>query len=58
MTWQGVVTALVPSIGVGLIFWLAIRAIVNADANERRRDAEMRTPEAGAAGRNDDAPGA
>ncbi|MBD5786693.1 hypothetical protein IF650_10930 [Cellulosimicrobium terreum] len=39
-----VVAALVPSIGVGVLFWLAMRAIVRADRNERaaldRLDAE------------------
>ncbi|QZN86066.1 hypothetical protein [Cellulomonas sp. C5510] len=27
--------ALIPSIGVGLVFWLVIRALVNADRTER-----------------------
>lgn len=39
--------ALIPSIGVGLIFWLVIRALVNADRTERaalaRMDAEDAT---------------
>jgi len=38
--------ALVPSIGVGFLFYLAIRALVNADRTERaalaRLDAEER----------------
>ncbi|NKY39367.1 hypothetical protein [Cellulomonas septica] len=38
--------AVLPSIGVGLIFWFAIRALVNADRTERqalaRMDAEER----------------
>ncbi|GCD20690.1 hypothetical protein ACFO3K_12385 [Cellulomonas algicola] len=38
--------AILPSIGVGLIFWFAIRALVNADRTERqalaRMDAEER----------------
>ena len=38
--------ALVPSVGVGLLFWLAIRTIVRADRTERaamaRLDAEER----------------
>jgi hypothetical protein len=42
--------ALLPSIGVGLLFWFAIRAVVNADRTERqalaRMDAEERTAEA------------
>jgi hypothetical protein len=42
--------ALLPSIGVGLLFWVAIRALVNADRTERqalaRMDAEERKAEA------------
>jgi len=38
--------ALIPSIGVGLLFWLAMRKIVRADRNERlaleRLEAEER----------------
>lgn len=30
--------ALVPSIGVGLLFWFAIRAILSADRREREAD--------------------
>jgi hypothetical protein len=33
--------ALLPSIGVGLIFWFAIRALVNADRTERLAIAKM-----------------
>jgi hypothetical protein len=43
-------SALLPSIGVGLLFWVAIRALVNADRTERqalaRMDAEERIAEA------------
>lgn len=51
-----VLAALIPSLGVGFLFFLAIRALVNADRNERaavaRLDAEERkaaesTPEEG-----------
>lgn len=42
--------ALLPSIGVGLLFWVAIRALVNADRTERqalaKMDAEERIAEA------------
>lgn len=42
----GALAAILPSIGVGLIFWFAIRALVNADRTERqalaRMDAEER----------------
>jgi hypothetical protein len=44
--------ALLPSIGVGLLFWVAIRALVNADRTERqalaKMDAEERIAEAAA----------
>ncbi|PRZ17767.1 hypothetical protein [Nesterenkonia sandarakina] len=33
---------LAPSIGVGLVFWLAIRAIFRADRNERAAETEVR----------------
>ena len=33
--------AILPSIGVGLIFWFAIRALVNADRTERQALARM-----------------
>ncbi|MGJ9372471.1 hypothetical protein [Nesterenkonia sp. CF4.4] len=33
---------LAPSIGVGLVFWLAIRAIFRADRNERAAENEVR----------------
>ncbi|MDO5492414.1 MAG: hypothetical protein Q4F53_02235 [Nesterenkonia sp.] len=33
---------LAPSVGVGLVFWLAIRAIFRADRRERASEAEMR----------------
>ncbi|MFC8193707.1 hypothetical protein ACFUMH_18790 [Cellulomonas sp. NPDC057328] len=39
--WGGVLAALLPSIGVGLIFWFAMRAIVNADRSERQALARM-----------------
>ncbi|MEG3614573.1 hypothetical protein [Isoptericola haloaureus] len=34
-TFWAVVAGLVPSIGVGLLFWFAMRKIVRADRNER-----------------------
>lgn len=33
--------ALIPSVGVGVIFWIAIRALVNADRTERAALARM-----------------
>ncbi|GFZ91752.1 hypothetical protein [Nesterenkonia alkaliphila] len=35
-------SVLAPSIGVGLVFWLAMRAIFRADRNERATEAEVR----------------
>ncbi|GAA1730468.1 hypothetical protein GCM10009809_27520 [Isoptericola hypogeus] len=47
-----VLAALIPSVGVGLLFWLAMRKIVRADRNERlaldRMDAEEREQADGA----------
>ena len=46
----GVLTAVIPTVGVGLLFWFAMRAIVNADRTERqalaRMDAEQDAAEA------------
>jgi len=39
--WTAIIAGIVPSIGVGLLFWLAMRAIVHADRNERRALAEL-----------------
>lgn len=41
---NGLLTALaaiIPSIGVGLLFWYAMRAVVNADRTEREALARM-----------------
>ncbi len=53
--WQAVLAALVPSIGVGVLFWLAMRAMMNADTKERRVEAELRAAER-AARREKDGP--
>ncbi|SDS16290.1 hypothetical protein SAMN04489860_0939 [Paraoerskovia marina] len=37
--------ALVPSIGVGLLFWFAMRAVIRADRNERLAVARMEAEE-------------
>lgn len=46
-TFWAVIAGLVPSIGVGLLFWLAMRKIVRADRNERaaleRHEVESRS---------------
>ncbi|PFG44392.1 hypothetical protein ATJ88_3116 [Isoptericola jiangsuensis] len=34
-TFWAVIAGLIPSIGVGLLFWLAMRKIIRADRNER-----------------------
>jgi hypothetical protein len=36
-----VLAALLPSVGVGVIFWIAIRALMNADRTERAALARM-----------------
>ncbi|WP_061962939.1 hypothetical protein [Demequina aurantiaca] len=35
MNWTPVVAGIVPSIGVGLVFWYAMRGVLRADRNER-----------------------
>lgn len=35
-------SVLAPSFGVGLVFWLAMRAIFRADRNERATEAQLR----------------
>lgn len=46
-----IVSALIPSIGVGVLFYFAMRAIVRADRNERaalaRLDAEQESASGG-----------
>lgn len=56
--WQAWLAALAPSIGVGLLFWLAIRALMNADAKERRVEAELRAAERAAKDEKSPGPGA
>ena len=55
-TFWEVVAAVVPSIGVGLLFWFALRMIIQADRRERaaiaRLDAEE-SAQAAAATRGD-----
>ncbi|SEJ39145.1 hypothetical protein [Demequina mangrovi] len=33
--WQQVLVGIVPSIGVGALFWFVMRAVIRADRNER-----------------------
>ncbi|GEL95726.1 hypothetical protein [Cellulomonas composti] len=43
-----VLAAVLPSIGVGLLFWFVMRAVVNADRTEREAIARMDAEEAAA----------
>lgn len=42
--WQ-VVAALLPSIGVGLVFWFVMRAVIHADRRERQAVARLEAQE-------------
>lgn len=48
----GVLAAVIPSVGVGLLFWFAMRSIVNADRTERQALARMDREEAEQAAAN------
>ena len=48
-TFLEVLADLAPSLGVGLLFFLVIRALVNADRNERSALARLAAEEAEAA---------
>jgi hypothetical protein len=39
--WGPALAALLPSIGVGLLFWFGMRALINADRTERQALARM-----------------
>ncbi|MFK4729507.1 hypothetical protein ROT00_07460 [Agromyces mediolanus] len=39
--WANAIWSLAPSIGIGLIFWFVIRAVVRADRGERKAYARM-----------------
>lgn len=39
--WLNALWSVVPTVMVGLIFWFVIRAIINADRNERRMWAKI-----------------
>ena len=39
--WGAALAALIPSIGVGLLFWFGMRAVINADRTERQALARM-----------------
>jgi hypothetical protein len=38
---RAIVVGLVPSIGLALIFWYAMRSIIRADRNERAAEARL-----------------
>lgn len=48
MTWEAVLVGLLPSIGVGLVFWYAMRVVLRADRRERAALAEIDADEAAA----------
>ncbi|TAM66843.1 MAG: hypothetical protein EPN48_14200 [Microbacteriaceae bacterium] len=43
--WSGIVWALAPTVLVGLIFWVVMRAIVRADRSERKAYAKLEADE-------------
>ncbi|WP_426516415.1 hypothetical protein ACPPVQ_17575 [Diaminobutyricibacter sp. McL0618] len=43
--WNGIVWSLAPTILVGLLFWVIMRAIVRADRTERKAYARMEAEE-------------
>lgn len=43
--WAGVVWALVPTVFVGILFWVIMRAVVRADRTERKVYAKMEAEE-------------
>ena len=49
-TWQAVAIGLIPSIGVGLLFWFVMRAVLRADRREREALARIDREEAAARG--------
>lgn len=53
LIWQ-VVAGLIPSIGIGFIFYRVVKALVEADRNERRAVAQMEADQAERAGMSGD----
>lgn len=39
--WLNAIWSLAPSIGIGVMFWLVIRAVIRADRGERKAYARM-----------------
>ena len=48
-TWA-VVAGLAPSIGLGIVVWVAFRAVIRADRNERAAQAKLDAHDAASAG--------
>lgn len=43
--WFNAIYSVAPTIGVGLIFWLVLRAIIRVDRNERKTYARIEAEE-------------
>ncbi len=43
--WLNALWSLLPTVSMGLIFWFVIRAIINADRNERKMMAKVEAEE-------------
>lgn len=43
--WFNAIFSVTPTIGVGLIFWFAMRAIIHSDRNERKAYARIEAEE-------------
>ncbi len=48
--WAGVAWALIPTVVLGLLFWLAMRAILRSDRTERAVQAKIEAEERAKAG--------
>lgn len=51
--WLNALWSLLPTVMVGLIFWFVIRAIINADRNERKMLAKVEAEERAKLARKD-----
>ncbi|HWU45895.1 MAG TPA: hypothetical protein VN133_03965 [Humibacter sp.] len=43
--WSGIIWSLAPTVLVGLIFWVVMRAVIRADRTERKVYAKMEAEE-------------
>jgi hypothetical protein len=43
--WAGIIWALAPTVLVGLVFWVVMRAVVHADRSERKAYAKIEAQE-------------